>query len=150
MSGKSALEIRPLIADDRADWAALWTDYLTFYKTSVPGEVYDTTFSRLLSDDPHEFHGLIARADGRAVGLVHYLFHRHAWKVENVCYLQDLYSALEARGTGVGRALIEAVYDRADAAGAPGVYWLTQENNYTARQLYDRIARNSGFIRYSR
>lgn len=137
-------------ATDRSDWAEMWHDYLVFYKTSVPDQVYDATFARLLGDDPQDFTCLIAEIDGRPVGLTHYLFHRHAWKVENVCYLQDLYARPETRGTGVGRALIEAVYDAADANGTPSVYWLTQDFNETARKLYDRIGVQTPFIRYQR
>ncbi|MFC3086110.1 GNAT family N-acetyltransferase [Tabrizicola soli] len=144
------LTIRPLRPDDEADWRRLWTGYLDFYQTSVPEAVYASTFARLLGDDPQDFSALIAEVDGRPMGLAHYLFHRHCWRIENVCYLQDLFVAPEARGTGLGRALIEAVYARADAAGAPGVYWLTQDFNAEARQLYDRIARVSPFIRYNR
>jgi len=150
MPEHNAITIRPLRAEDRADWATLWRAYLDFYETSVPEEVYDTTFARLLGDDPQDFTCLLAEYDGRPVGLTHYLFHRHAWKIENVCYLQDLYAAPEARGTGVGRALIEAVYRAADAAGCPSVYWLTQDFNTTARRLYDRIAVKTPFIRYQR
>lgn len=128
----------------------MWTDYLVFYKTSVEPEVYDMTFSRLLGDDPQDFNALVAEQSGRLVGLTHYMFHRHAWKVENVCYLQDLYARPETRGTGVGRALIEAVYAAADANGTPSVYWLTQDFNATARQLYDRIGVQTPFIRYQR
>jgi GNAT superfamily N-acetyltransferase len=142
--------IRPLRPTDEATWRALWSDYLAFYETSVPEEVYASTFARLLGSDPQDFNCLIAEMDGKPVGLVHYLFHRHVWKIENVCYLQDLYVAPTARGTGTGRALIEAVYATADAAGAPAVYWLTQDFNHTARQLYDRVARVTPFIRYSR
>lgn len=142
--------IRPLRRKDEAAWRRLWTDYLAFYKTTVPDEVYATTFARLLGDDPQDFSALVAEADGQLLGLTHYLFHRHAWKVERVCYLQDLYVDPAARGTGLGRALIEAVYTRADAAGAPAVYWLTQDFNTTARQLYDRIAQVTPFIRYVR
>ena len=143
------LTIRPLRPDDEADWRRLWTGYLDFYQTSVPEAVYASTFARLLGDDPQDFSALIAEVDGRPMGLAHYLFHRHCWRIENVCYLQDLFVAPEARGTGLGRALIEAVYARADAAGAPGVYWLTQDFNTEARQLYDRNARVSPFIRYN-
>lgn len=146
----SVLEIRPLAAGDEADWRRLWTGYLAFYDATVPEEVYATAFARLLSDDPHEFSGLIALRRGKPVGLTHYLFHRHGWKLEKVCYLQDLYVAPEARGTGTGRALIEAVYDAADAAGAPSVYWLTQDFNETARRLYDNIAEVTPFIKYQR
>ncbi|MBJ2153975.1 GNAT family N-acetyltransferase [Paracoccus sp. IB05] len=144
------IEIRPLRASDEPEWRRLWADYLSFYETSVPEEVYRSSFDRLLGDDPQDFSGLIALVDGRPMGLTHFLFHRHGWKIENVCYLQDLYVSPEARGTGLGRKLIEAVYRIADEKGAPGVYWLTQEFNTTARQLYDRIAKVTPFIRYSR
>jgi GNAT superfamily N-acetyltransferase len=142
--------IRPLEARDHADWRRLWTAYLAFYQTALPEAVYSSTFTRLLGDDPQDYSGLIAEVDGKPLGLAHYLFHRHGWRVENVCYLQDLYVDEGARGTGLGRALIEAVYARADAAGAPGVYWLTQEFNTQARQLYDRIGTVTPFIKYNR
>ena len=142
--------IRPLQPEDRDDWQRLWTGYLAFYNTTVPDTVYASTFARLIGSDPQDFDALIATVEGRPVGLAHFLFHRHAWKIEQVCYLQDLYVADEARGTGLGRALIEAVYARADAAGAPAVYWLTQDFNHTARQLYDRVAKVTPFIRYNR
>lgn len=146
----SLVKIRPLQAGDEAEWRALWTDYLAFYETSVPEDVYQTTWSRLRGNDPQDFSCFVAEEDGKLVGLTHYLFHRHAWKVENICYLQDLYATPETRGTGVGRALIEAVYDAADEAGAGGVYWLTQDFNHTARKLYDRIGKLTPFIRYQR
>ena len=142
--------MRPLVASDEAEWRRLWTAYLAFYESTVPEEVYQSTFARLLGDDPQDFTCLIAEVDGKAVGLTHYLFHRHAWKIENVCYLQDLYADTEVRGKGIGRALIEAVYAAADAAGTPSVYWLTQDFNTTARQLYDRVAVKTPFIRYQR
>lgn len=144
------LHIRPLRRDDEAEWRRLWTAYLAFYNTTVPEAVYASTFARLLGDHPQDFSALVAERDGTLVGLVHFLFHRHAWKVENVCYLQDLYVDPATRGTGLGRQLIEAVYSAADAAGAPAVYWLTQDFNAQARLLYDRIAKVTPFIRYVR
>ena len=143
-------QVRPLEPRDEADWRRLWTDYLAFYESTVSEEVYASTFARILGDDPQDFNGLIAEVEGRPVGLTHYLFHRHGWKVENVIYLQDLFVSKAARGTGAGRALIEAVYARGDAAGCPSVYWLTQDFNKTARQLYDRIATETPFIKYQR
>lgn len=142
--------IRPLRTGDEAAWRALWTDYLAFYKTGVPEAVYASTFARLTGDDAQDFQGLVAEQDGEIVGLVHYLFHRHCWRIENVCYLQDLYAAPAVRGTGIGRKLIEAVYDAADKAGAPTVYWLTQDDNATGRQLYDRVGQLTNFIKYQR
>lgn len=94
--------------------------------------------------------GLIALLDGKPIGLTHYLFHRHCWKVENVCYLQDLVVDKEQRGTGVGRALIEEVYAKADEASCPSVYWMTQNFNEVGRRLYDRVGHLTPFIKYSR
>lgn len=142
--------IRPLRPGDHDQWRQLWTGYLQFYQTSVPEEVYASTFARLLGSDPRDFSALVADQDGTLLGLTHYLFHRHCWKIEDVCYLQDLYVAPEARGTGLGRALIEAVYAAADAHGAAGVYWLTQADNTTARRLYDRIGTLTPFVKYRR
>ncbi|WP_170608785.1 GNAT family N-acetyltransferase [Ruegeria arenilitoris] len=142
--------IRPLRPEDRSDWAEMWRDYLAFYETTVPDSTYDTTFSRLLGDDPNDFSCFVAESDGNLLGLTHYLFHRHAWKEESVCYLQDLYARPQSRGQGVGRALIEAVYKEADRLGAPTVYWLTQEFNHTARKLYDRVGKLTPFIKYQR
>lgn len=144
------LTIRPIEPADRTAWGDLWRAYLDFYETILPDAVYDTTFARLLSSDHPDQNGLIALLKGRPVGLVHYIYHAHNWRVEQVCYLQDLYAAPEARGLGIGRALIEAVYARADADGRPAVYWMTQEFNTTARRLYDRIATVTPFIKYTR
>ena len=147
------LVIRPLQKGDEAAWRRLWTAYLEFYESSVAEEVYRSSFDRMLAGNagaPNEFRGLIALLDGKPVGLVHYLFHRHGWRIENVCYLQDLYADPEVRGKGIGRALIEAVYAAADAEGCPTVYWMTQDFNTTARKLYDRIGKLTPFIKYSR
>ena len=146
----SSITIRPLRASDEADWRRLWKGYLEFYETDVSKEVYQTTFARLLSGEDNEFAGFIALVEDKPVGITHYLFHRHCWRTENVCYLQDLYVDSDQRGTGLGRALIEAVYDAADAAGCPSVYWLTQEFNEVGRRLYDRIGEVTPFIKYVR
>ncbi|AXI55223.1 GNAT family N-acetyltransferase [Sulfitobacter sp. JL08] len=150
MADAPSLIIRPLQETDRAEWAEMWTGYLEYYETSVPDEIYDSTFARLLGDDPRDFNALVAEKEGRLLGLTHFLFHRHGWKVEDVCYLQDLYTRPEARGEGVAGALINAVYDAADKAGAPSVYWLTQDFNATARKLYDKIGVLTPFIKYQR
>ncbi len=144
------LLIRPLLATDAAEWRRLWTLYLEYYEASVTEEVYQTTFARLLSGEDNEFCGLLAVLEGRCVGLTHYLSHRHCWRVENVCYLQDLYVDADVRGTSIGRALIEAVYAAADAQGCPQVYWLTQDFNAAGRRLYDRVGELTPFIRYNR
>ena len=144
------IAVRPIEARDEAAWRPLWCDYLRFYGSELPDEIYRTTFGRLVDPEVTDYWGLIADRDGEAIGLVHYIFHRHGWRIEPVCYLQDLYVVEAARHTGAGRALIEGVYTRADEAGAPSVYWLTQEDNATARRLYDRVGRATPFIKYVR
>ena len=144
----SPIQIRRLAKTDQADWRKLWTAYLAFYETTVPEEVYETTWKRLFTDGEFEPKGLLALVDGKAVGLVHYLYHRSCWSVVNNCYLQDLFADPSARGSGVGRALIEAVQAEAAKIGVANVYWMTHETNETARKLYDRIARRTGFIEY--
>ena len=141
------VEIRPVAENERAEWEPLWRGYLDFYKTTVPKEVYDTTWSRL--HDPDEpMHLLGAYVGGTLTGIVHYLYHRSCWTIGNYCYLQDLFVAEGARNLGLGHALILAVEDRARAAGASRIYWLTHETNADARVLYDRLAERSGFIQY--
>lgn len=147
-----SIVIRPLTTADEAEWRRLWTLYLAFYETTVPEEVYASAFARNLSDEHPDMNALVAeRTDGPGLmGLVHYIFHRHNWRLQDVVYLQDLFVDPDVRGGGVGRALIQAVYDRADAAGTPAVYWLTQEWNYKGRMLYDQMATKSPFIQYRR
>jgi GNAT superfamily N-acetyltransferase len=148
----SALSIRPVAKDDRAQWAPLWDGYNAFYgregPTALDPAITAATWRRFF--DPYEpVHALVAEQDGRLVGLVHYLFHRSTTMLQPTCYLQDLFADPDVRGLGVGRALIEAVYAAAKACGVSRVYWQTHETNATARLLYDRIAEHRGFIVYS-
>jgi GNAT superfamily N-acetyltransferase len=139
--------VRRVRTDERAAWEPLWKGYQTFYEVALSDEITTTTWSRL--HDPAEpMFVLGAYLGGKLVGIVHSLYHRSCWTIGNYCYLQDLFVAEEARGHGIGRALIEAVASEARAAGASRVYWLTQEGNTTARALYDRVAKRSGFIQY--
>ena len=140
-------EIRPIRADERAEWEALWQNYQAFYKVVIPDQTTAVTWARL--HDPAEAMGVLGAYMNECLcGIVHYLFHRSCWTVGDYCYLQDLFVAEGARNLGVGRALILAVEDRARAAGASRVYWLTHETNADARVLYDRLAERSGFIQY--
>jgi GNAT superfamily N-acetyltransferase len=142
-----SIEIRPVSTADHAAWLPLWQGYLDFYQAEIAAEVSAITWQRFL--DPAEpMHAALAWQDGRAVGLVHFIYHRSCWTVGDYCYLQDLFVADGLRGDGIGRRLIEHVYAQARAAGASRVHWLTQESNSNARQLYERIADRSGFIQY--
>ena len=141
------VEIRPLRREDKAAWEELWQLYLEFYEASVAPQVTETTWRRL-HDATEPVHGLGAVVSDQLVGIVHYVLHRSTWTVGDYCYLQDLFTAQDLRGRGIGRALIEAVYTHAKAAGASRVYWLTHETNTEARALYDKVAQRSGFIQY--
>jgi GNAT superfamily N-acetyltransferase len=141
--------IRPIEPRDMRAWEALWAGYLAFYNATLTPEVTDTAFARLTSGDADMF-GLVAEQDGHIAGIAHAVVHRSTWAVAPYVYLNDLFVAPDARGGGVGRALIEAVYARADAIGAERVYWLTHESNATARKLYDTLAVNDGFLEYRR
>ena len=143
------LEVRPVGAEEREAWEPLWRGYLAFYEALLPEDVFAATWKRL--QDPAEpMFALGAYRDGILIGIAHYLFHRSCWSIGDNCYLQDLFVAPAARGSGAGRALIEACERTARAAGAARLYWMTQEGNATARALYDRVAQRSGFIEYDR
>jgi GNAT superfamily N-acetyltransferase len=141
------LTVRPVTSTDLAQWERLWEGYNTFYERTVPPEITSMTWSRFF-DAYEPVHALVAEKDGRLLGLVHYLFHRSTTLIGPTCYLQDLFTAEAARGQGVGRALIESVYERARSAGSLRVYWQTHETNMTAMALYDKVAERSGFLVY--
>lgn len=138
--------IRPLAPDDRAAWQTLWDGYLTFYEATLPPDITDRTFARLL-EAAEPMHALVAVDGDRLVGLAHYLLHRSTW-ADRYCYLEDLFADPHARGQGVGRALIEAVAAQAREAHAARLYWVTRTDNATARKLYDRVAKASDFVQY--
>ena len=139
------MQITPLGIADRAAWERLARGYKHFYGTLTADAEFDVAWHRLLGQDG--IFGLGARIDGELVGIAHYLFHTGVWAPSH-CYLQDLFTAPAARGTGVARALIDAVAVAAQKGGASRFYWMTQEQNATARILYDKIASNRGFVRY--
>ena len=145
------LTIRPVLRGDYTQWLPLWESYNRFYgrfdATALPAAITQSTWARFF-DAYEPVHALVAEQDGRLLGLAHCLFHRSTIMLEPVCYLQDLYTDETARGQGVGRALIEALYERARGAGLSRVYWLTHESNAAARKLYDQVAERSGFIVY--
>ena len=143
--------VRPVARDDYDQWLPLWDDYNAFYGRSGPTalapEITAMTWSRFF-DAYEPVHALVAESEGELVGLTHYLFHRTTTAIHPLCYLNDLFTSEKARGKGVGRALIDAVYEKARAVGSPRVYWQTHETNRTARELYDKVAERSGFIVY--
>lgn len=144
------VSVRPIVASDEQAWVRLFRDYIAFYKASVPEDVIAQTWRRLLGQEDNMM-ALIARDDkGQALGIAALVFHRSTWSPTWYCYLEDLFVAPEARGQGVGRALIEATYAEADRRGVNRTYWATQDDNATARKLYDRVGQLTEFVQYRR
>jgi len=146
-----AFTIRAPRFSDLEQWKVLFDGYNAFYgregPTALSPAIVTTTWARI-HDEDEPVHALVAEADGRLIGLAHFLYHRSTTSIANNCYLQDLFTAADSRGMGVAQALIEAVYRRATQAGAARVYWQTHESNATAQRLYDRVAERSGFVVY--
>jgi len=147
----TTIDIRAPTPADFAAWQVLWDGYNAFYgrsgATALAPEITRITWGRFF-DAYEPVHALIAERSGKMLGLVHYLYHRSTIFAHPICYLQDLFTVEAARGQGVGRALIQSVYERAQAAGSPRVYWQTHETNSVAMRLYDQVADKSGFLVY--
>ena len=142
------MNIRPVTKNDFNEWLQLWKGYQVFYKAAISDEITKTTFDRFQDAQEPVYCLVIENEEKQLIGLVHYIFHRSTWTIENYCYLQDLFVDPKHRASGLGRKLIEAVYAEAEKNHCSRVYWLTQENNEQARMLYDRIADQTGFIQY--
>ncbi len=141
------MEIRFVVQSDFDQWQSLWDGYNQFYERTVASEISKLTWSRFFDANEPVF-AMVAEKEGQILGMVHYLFHRSTSLIEQTCYLQDLFTVESARGQGIGRALIEAVYQQAKAASAARVYWITHETNQTAMRLYNQVAENTGFVVY--
>jgi GNAT superfamily N-acetyltransferase len=144
-------KVRHLTPKDYDQWLPLWDGYNAFYgrsgETALPVAVTQRTWARFF-DAYEPVHALVAEDENELLGLVHYIYHRSTTSIAPVCYLQDLFTLSAARGRGVGRALINGVYDEAHRAGAARVYWHTHETNATAMLLYDKVALKPGFVMY--
>ena len=145
------LIVRFAARQDYDQWLPLWDGYNAFYgrsgATALAPEITRMTWARFF-DAYEPMHALVAESDGALLGLTHYLFHRSTTSIEPTCYLQDLFTNEAARKKGVGRALINGVYEQAKLAGSSRVYWQTHETNRTAMQLYDKVAERPGFVIY--
>jgi GNAT superfamily N-acetyltransferase len=146
------LTIRPVLRSDYVRWRPLWDGYNAFYgrsgSTALPEEITQATWERFF-DSNEPVMATVAEEAGHLVGLSHYVLHRSTTRLHEICYLQDLFTAEHARGRGIGRRLIEAVYEAARGAGCSRVYWQTQTTNQAGRALYDKVAQHLGFIIYS-
>ncbi len=146
-SHQSTINIKPLMAADQPHWRRLWDAYLNFYNTDLPEATIANTWQNLIHNDV-PIYGFGAYLDGVLVGITHIVIHPNTWNVTDCCYLEDLYVDNRVRGQGVGRALIQHVYDFASSQQCNRVYWTTQEDNTAARQLYDTLAHKTDMVQY--
>jgi len=135
--------IRAVELRDRDAWAALFVAYGEFYETAFTDEVVDSTWRRLL--DPTEgIDALVAELDGAVVGFAHYRSHPDTFSTGRDWFLDDLYTAPEARGRGVATALIDHLKQLADGT----LRWITAESNTTAQSVYDKLATRTTWVTY--
>jgi GNAT superfamily N-acetyltransferase len=139
--------IRDAAPADETQWRALWSAYLAYYRTDLAPQVTDATWARILDPDSR-MSCRLAEQDGSIVGFAVWHHHLASWHVADDCYLEDLFVAPDARGGGVGRALLDALFALARARGFGRIYWHTNTDNARARALYDSYAPADGHIRY--
>jgi GNAT superfamily N-acetyltransferase len=140
-------DIRDATPADQGAWRGLWQQYLDFYEVSLSPQVTDRTWARMM-DAASPLRGRLAFLDGKMVGFALHMHHPSTWVMGDDCYLEDLFLAPDARGKGLGRALIEDLIAIARAKGWHRLYWHTDEGNTTARRLYDQFVTSDGHIRY--
>lgn len=144
------ITVRPLHQDDKAKWLALFGQYVSFYEAAVPTDVIEVTWQRLLSRSDGMMGFSAVDGGDQVVGIAAVVFHRSTWSPTWYCYLEDLFVDPARRGSGVGRAMIAAVYAEADVRGATRTYWATAHTNAVARRLYDELAELTEFVQYRR
>ena len=143
----TSITITPLSKADYDSWLSLWQSYFTFYKTRLPASTTESTWLNFL-DNNAPIYGFGAWQDDTLLGITHVVLHPNTWNTTECCYLEDLYVSEAVRGQGLGRALIEQVYEFANKKNCNRVYWTTQEGNTTARKLYDVIASQTDMVQY--
>jgi GNAT superfamily N-acetyltransferase len=141
------LTIRAIEEKDKDQWLKLWAGYLEFYKSTILPEQTELTWRRLINNELKMF-GFVAESEEGVIGFTHCLFRPSTWTETDYCYLEDLFVDPNIRGKGVGRALMNKVFELANEKNSKRVYWTTQEFNKTARVLYDSITPVSEFVQY--
>lgn len=141
-------DIRPLDQQDRQNWEVLYRGYAEFYQVDTDAAKLDRLFGWLM-DPAHVCEGIVAvDAYSRLIGLAHFRAMPSPLRGAEVGFLDDLFVDPASRGGGAAEALLRRVDDIALAKGWPVVRWITRDNNYRARGLYDRLALRSDWITY--
>ena len=139
--------VRDARPEDEARWRELWADYLAFYEVTVDDDITDATWRRVF-DPASAISMRVAEVDGKVMGFALFLTHEGTWIRGKDCYLEDLFVDPQARGKGVGRALMDNLVSLSKENGWSRLYWHTSEENKTAQALYDSYVKSDGHIRY--
>jgi ribosomal protein S18 acetylase RimI-like enzyme len=147
--GSTRWVVDDLRADDHDAWVRLHRGYLDFYESTNPQEVSATVWSWLM-DSSHALEALVVRAalDAEPVGLAHYRPFPRPLHGSDACFLDDLFVAPAARGTGAVDALLAALQQRSRERGWSHVRWVTRASNARARAAYDRLAVQTDLVTY--
>lgn len=144
----SSIAVAPPGAEDETSWRVLFEGYQRFYRMPEDPNVAETVWG-WIHDPAHPTECLLARdGSGRAVGLAHFRALPRPLSGSEAGFLDDLFVAEDARGTGAAEALIEAVAALGRARGWSWLRWFTAEDNYRARAFYDRVARATAWKTY--
>jgi len=143
-----AITIAHLQADDRSEWEQLYRGYAQFYQVPMTTQILDTVWSWIF-DDSSQFYAMVAKDNsGRSVGLMHYRAMASPLRGSMVGFLDDLYVDPSCRGQGVVDALFAALDESARSHGWPIVRWMTADNNYRGRGVYDKLAERTSWLTY--
>lgn len=138
---------RAVTRTDHAQWSRLYRGYRDFYRQAEDQQAIDTVWSWLL-DSEHETRGLVAERDGALVALAHFRTFARPLSASHGLFLDDLFTAPEARGSGAATMLLDHLSTIARDEGATVVRWITAEDNATARRLYDQQASVTPWVTY--
>lgn len=141
------IRIRPVHAGDEAAWRAMFAAYLVFYKREPAEKIVSAVWSWLM-DPAHEMEGLIAELDGIIVGFADVRRMPSPLRGADIGFLDDLFILPEARGHGVVEAIFARLSAMATERGWELIRWMTADDNYRARTVYDRVAKKAGWNMY--
>lgn len=144
-----SLNIRPLMAEDRREWEALFHAYREFHKLPLDNSVSDNVWGWLM-DSSHPCFGLSAESDGNIAGIAHYHVSPNSIVGDAILHLDDLYTSPTHRGHGVATQLIERLGGIARDHHASEIRWVTNGWNSEARNYYRKISTETDWVTFTR
>jgi len=148
MQTSSPYSIRAICQTDEKTWTKLWLQYMDFYETNIASEITQNTFKKLLVNDDKMGCLLACDENNIPIGFLTYVTHRSTWKLNPVCYLNDLFVCNNHRKNGVASQLLNQLKKLSDQFGWSQIYWLTKPDNFIAQKFYEKIATGQPWIEY--